>query len=199
MKYTYIDRDGVEIECKSEAECARRWRDRYLEDSGLTYKKLVSLKNQMIVLHLHPGRYGDEDVGDSLHYIEIENAVFLPLTVEQVFIKIAFLKESHSQSKSIGSLRVEFVLERFDIPEHCFFGNTLKKVKKLKVFWVGFEAGVEDIWDLDAEMSVNATAKTYKPRIQVQASSCDCFDALSMDTYWINASIELLNRDVVGQ
>lgn len=137
MSYIYTDRDKVEPQVSTKAQHDILYRDRYLEDGGLSYQSLIELKGKVITLYIEGGKYYDQNVDDS-NFITIDS-IFLPLTLNQVVVEL---------SNWTGGIHVEFILELFDICINSDESHTVHKTNKVYlVDSVGFNTDPDEIWE----------------------------------------------------
>lgn len=178
--FIYEDRDGTEIICKTQSEYDRRWRDRYLEDSGLNYRDLVALEGQKITLQIVGSRHYEQNVGNH-NCIEVETQ-FIPLIINKVHFELD------------DGLTVDFQTDDFSIP---IASHSALPIKKVQVLWITIEITPEKIFEWTEENE--QVSKQHTPEVEVWVTPDKEWDERNSEQYCLSAVIELANGQVIGE
>jgi len=180
-EFVYYDRDNNEVICVNKSEYNRSWRDRYLEDAGISYKQLEDARGKTVTLQIVGGKYIDKNTDDK-NFVEVKD-LFFALELTRFIIKL-----------DDGGIDVEFVLNLPSIPIE-------DKDSEFYVLYVGFRLFPEDFWEHFKDEDGTLICKSKTPTslyIEVQITPDKQFDDWNSELYSINALITLPCGTVIG-
>lgn len=189
--HVYFDKNGNQIKWQTELAYNRMLRDQYLESCGLSLNKLIELTGKFVLLQIHEGVYYDQKSTQE-HCVKIDS-LFVPLNIDHVLIQLVD-----------DGLMVDFILKGdLQIPLNPYLSKPLNSVQALHVISVFFRVSSDDIWNVnepEGESTIFFTARGFQPSITVECSSTISSNTSALvDNYWLDASIELPDGEVIGK